>query len=180
MPRLHSELARETIAYTAGFLVLHFVCRTLSHYASPTFRRCSPSDKAYWAASMVSTVNALGNAYWWREWSGVEATTVHHVIGMVAYWRVLTGGFCHFHALCGWLLEATTPFALRILLFGWALSQRASEQVAELDAPNAAIMYFAFAGGYLLQWFWGYKLLRGLLKALGVVGKSGTRDAKAL
>lgn len=52
----------------------------------------------------------LGNAYWWREWSGVEATTVHHVIGMVAYWRVLTGGFCHFHALCGWLLEATTPF----------------------------------------------------------------------
>jgi len=56
----------------------------------------------------------------------------------------------------------------------------ASEQVAELDAPNAAIMYFAFAGGYLLQWFWGYKLLRGLLKALGVVGKSGTRDAKAL
>ena len=52
--------------------------------------------------------------------------------------------------------------------------------MAELDAPNAAIMYFAFAGGYLLQWFWGYNLLRGLLKALGVVGKSGTRDAKAL
>ena len=62
MPRLHSELARETIAYTAAFLVLHFVCRTLSHYASPTFRRCSPSDKAYWAASMVSTVNAVAVA----------------------------------------------------------------------------------------------------------------------
>ena len=65
----------------------------------------------------------LGNAYWWREWSGVEATTVHHVIGMVAYWRVLTGGFCHFHALCGWLLEATTPFVNQRWFFakaGWS------------------------------------------------------------
>ena len=255
MALTHGELARGTAAYTAAFIGLHVLCRALSRY-SPAYSRLSPPDKAYWAASMVSTVNAvavasialqafvtepgmtaladdlyatvpqleswgsfflgyfvadlLGNAYYWREWSGVEATTLHHAMGIIYFWQVLTGGFGHFHALCGWLLEATTPFvnlrwflakagwsgtpvykangcvlvlgwlALRILFYGWALSQRASMQVMQLDAANAAIMYSGFAGGYLLQWFWGYKLLRGLLKALGFIGKSSTREAKAL
>ena len=61
---------------------------------------------------------------------------------------------------------------LRIVIYGWGLMQRASRQVAELDAFSAVIMYGAFAGGYLLQWFiWGYKLLRGLLKVLGLLGE---------
>lgn len=32
--------------------------------------------------------------------------------------------------------------------------------------------YVGFFGGYLLQWFWGYKILLGLLKVLGIATHS--------
>lgn len=104
----------------------------------------------------------LGNAYWWREWSGVEATTVHHVIGMVAYWRVLTGGFCHF--LCGWLLEATTPFVNQ----RWFFAKAGWSGTLAYKAPSTR-------GRDAAQ-----KLIRGRhTRALGERGRAGARLAGA-
>ena len=252
----HAELARDAALWFVAFVCLHFICRWLSAVCSTTFSTLSAPDKAYWAASAVSTANALIvasvaiNAFcftepgffvlsndlyrmqphvplWagfflgylaadllativhWKSWSGVEANAVHHSLAIVAYWQIVTGGFGHFHALTGWLLESTTPLVnqrwffakagwdgtliyklnglmvvlmwlvLRILVYGWGLTQRATFQVAELDTFRTVTIYTVFVGGWALQWMWGYKLFRGLLKALGIAGNTGTKPVRA-
>jgi len=130
---------------------------------------------------------------------GGMANTIHHTIAIGLFWQILEGGYGHWHVIAAWLLEASTPFVnfrwmlskagmdsgpaymingslmallwllLRIIFCGWGLVSPASYQLLELSAPRAISMYVGFFGGYLLQWFWGYKILLGLLKVMGIV-----------
>uniref|UniRef100_A0A7S2GE23 TLC domain-containing protein n=1 Tax=Haptolina brevifila TaxID=156173 RepID=A0A7S2GE23_9EUKA len=148
----------------------------------------------------------MANLWHWNEWSGGTANVIHHIIAIILYAQILEGGYGHYMGISAWLLEATTPFInqrwffamskmdhglvykingalmvllwllLRIIFCGWGFTAPGTVQIAQLPAPRAISMYFGFFGGYLLQWFWGYKLLRGLLKVLGVIG--GKKNVK--
>lgn len=141
----------------------------------------------------------------WNHWGGGGANVMHHIFALIAWWQIMEGGYSHIHAASAWLLEMTTPFVnqrwffakagvdgavytangvmlillwllLRILFMGWAFTTKSTLQILELESWRAVSMTTLFGGGYLLQWFWGYKLLRGMLKALGFISGKGKKQ----
>lgn len=65
------------------------------------------------------------------------------------------------------IVLCTLWLLLRIMFCAWTVFTPATRTLFGLEGWRSKTMMACFCGGYALQWFWGYKLFRGLLKALG-------------
>ncbi len=109
--------------------------------------------------SLCELTTPFINARWFMDKAGMKSSMLYLVNGLIM--------------LVSW-------FLLRVLLFGymgWRIVVM-WDQIMTLTGVQKSAVIFAYTVGYGLQLFWFKKILRGALKAVGLIGGGGSNSAK--